>query len=62
MAFTREVGRAKMYSLNMKNEVVKKLIELDRAISDFTASRLDKQTVELENVSEKRSSIPICLL
>ena len=62
VAFTREVGRAKMYRLNMKNEVVTKLIELDRAISDFHASKLDKQTVVLEDVSENRSGIPICLL
>lgn len=62
VAFTRKVGRAKMYRLNMKNEVVTKLIELDRAISDFHASNLDKQTVVLEDVSENRSGIPICLL
>ncbi len=62
VAFTREVGRAKMYRLNMKNEVVTKLIELDRAISDRHASKLDKQAVVLEDVSENRSSTPICLL
>jgi len=62
VAFTRKVGRAKMYRLNMKNEVVTKLIELDRAISDFHTSNLDKQTVVLEDVSENRSGIPICLL
>ena len=62
VAFTREVGRAKMYRLNMKNGVVTKLIELDRAISDFHASKLDKQAVVLEDVSENRSGIPIGLL
>ncbi len=62
VAFTREVGRAKMYRLNMKNEVVAKLIELDRAISDFYASKLNRQTVVLEDASENRSGIPICLL
>jgi len=62
VAFTREVGRAKMYRLNMKNEVVTKLIELDRAISDFQASKLEKQAVISEDVSENRSGTPICLL
>jgi len=62
VAFTRDVGRAKMYRLNMKNEVVTKLIELDRTISDLHASKLDKQAVVFEDVSENRSSTPICLL
>jgi len=61
VAFTREVGRAKMYKLNMKNEVVKKLIGLDRAISDYYASKLDDRAVVIEEVSENRSSTPICL-
>jgi len=62
VAFTRDVGRAKMYRLNMKNEVVTKLIELDRTISDLHASKLDKQAVVFEDVSENGSSTPICLL
>jgi len=41
VAFTRNVGRAKIYRLNMGNEVAKKLIELDRAISSRHASRLE---------------------
>lgn len=41
VAFTRNVGRAKMYRLNMESEVVKKLIELDRAISSLHASQLE---------------------
>ncbi len=40
---TREVGRAKMYKLNLKNPVVKKFIELDNAICDLYASQLEKQ-------------------
>ena len=39
---TCEVGRAKMYELNLKNPVVKKFIELDNAICEFHASRLEK--------------------
>jgi len=62
VAFTRDVGRAKMYRLNLKNGVVTKLIELDRAISDFHASKLDRQTAVFEDVSENRSGMPICLL
>ncbi len=62
VAFTREVGRAKMYKLNMKNQVVMKLIELDRAISNYHASKLDKPPVIVEDVPENRSSVPICPL
>lgn len=42
VAFTRNVGRAKMYRLNMESEVAKKLVELDRAISSRHASRLER--------------------
>ena len=45
VAFTRNVGRAKMYRLNMGNEVAKKLIELDRAISSRHATRLEATEV-----------------
>jgi hypothetical protein len=38
---TREVGRAKMYKLNLKHPVVKKFIELDNAICDVYASQLE---------------------
>ena len=40
---TREVGRAKMYKLNLEHAVVKKFIELDNAICDFYASQLEEQ-------------------
>ena len=40
---TREVGRAKMYKLNLTNPVVRKFIELDNAICDAYASQLEKQ-------------------
>jgi DNA-binding transcriptional ArsR family regulator len=40
---TREVGRAKMYKLNLKSTVVKKFIELDNAICDHYTSQLEKQ-------------------
>jgi hypothetical protein len=36
---TREIGRAKMYKLNMDSPIVKKLIELDNAISDYYATK-----------------------
>ncbi len=36
---TRSVGRAKMYKLNKKNPVVKKLMELDDAISEYYAQK-----------------------
>ena len=36
---TREVGRAKMYQLNKDSPIVKKVVELDRAVSEHCASR-----------------------
>lgn len=54
---TREVGRAKMYKLNLKSPVVKKFIELDNAICDQYASQLEKQEAILdpqENESNPR--------
>jgi hypothetical protein len=36
---TRTVGRAKMYKLNKKNPVVKKLMELDDTISEYFAQK-----------------------
>jgi len=40
---TRQVGRAKMYKLNLDSPVVRKFIELDNAICDHYASQLEKQ-------------------
>jgi len=40
---TRVVGRAKMYKLNLKSPVVQKFIELDNAICELYASRLENQ-------------------
>jgi hypothetical protein len=39
---TRNVGRAKMYRLNKQNPIVKKLIELDDAISEFCTQKQRK--------------------
>ncbi len=76
-AFTRNVGRAKMYRLNMESEVAKKLVELGRAISSRHASRLEATEVaekasvnagefedaeDVEDLPEKRGGVPICLL
>lgn len=36
---TRDVGRAKMYKLNKGNPIVKKLMELDDAISEYFAQK-----------------------
>ena len=51
---TREVGRAKMYKLNLKNLVVKKFIELDNAICEQYASQLEKQGNVSENKTDPR--------
>ena len=34
---TREVGRAKMYKLNLKNPMAQKFLELERTIADYYA-------------------------
>ncbi|MFQ6057121.1 MAG: winged helix-turn-helix domain-containing protein [Methanosarcinales archaeon] len=36
---TRTIGRAKMFKLNTKNSIVKKLMDLDDAISDYYAEK-----------------------
>ncbi len=54
---TREVGRAKMYKLNLDSPVVRKFIELDNAICDLYASQMEKQEAVLdsqENESNQR--------
>ena len=54
---TREVGRAKMYKLNLDSPVVRKFIELDNAICDLYASQLERQEAVLdsqENESNQR--------
>lgn len=53
VVLTREVGRSKMYKLNKKNPVARKLIELDDAVSDFYATKLINFDIGIEeNVSE----------
>lgn len=39
LTVTRNVGRAKMYRLNKRNPIVKKLMELDDAISEYFAQK-----------------------
>lgn len=56
VVLTREVGRAKMYKLNKKNPIARKLIELDDAVSDFYASKLINCDIGIEeNDSEAYS-------
>jgi DNA-binding transcriptional ArsR family regulator len=56
---TREVGRAKMYKLNLKNPVVRKFIELDNAICDQYASQLAEQEAAKGSQENKSDSRPI---
>lgn len=44
LKLTRKIGKAKMYRLNEENEVVRRLIELGRALADQAM----KQAVERE--------------
>ena len=50
----RVVGRAKMYKLNLENPIVKKFIELDNAICEFHAARLEKEDATM-SLNEKES-------
>ncbi len=44
---TREVGRAKMYKLNLKNPIAQRFLELERAVADYYApSSCDAPQIE----------------
>lgn len=43
---TREIGHARMFRLNKKSPIVKKLVELDDAISAFYASKIIESDME----------------
>ena len=58
--FTREVGRAQMYRLNMVNPVVKKIIELDREISTYYAPE-HNATSMVSDVEDGSSEEPAAL-
>ena len=52
---TRRIGRAELYRLNMKSPLVKKLIELDFAISrNFVHKELENQKVKISVWSKSR--------
>jgi hypothetical protein len=48
---TRTVGQAKMYRLNKKNPIVKKLMELDDAISEYFAMKHCRSGVGSQDAS-----------
>ena len=56
---TRLVGRAKMYKLNLKSPVVQKFIELDKAICELYASRLEKQERMKDSQDNKAGMQPL---
>ncbi len=50
---TRSVGQAKMYRLNKQNPIVKKLMELDDAISEYFALKhCNPETSTMDNFSK----------
>lgn len=50
---TRTVGKAKMYRLNKKNPIVKKLMELDDVISEYFALKhCNLEAVSTNDISE----------
>ena len=56
---TRVVGRAKMFKLNLKSPVVQKFIELDNAICELYASRLEKQERMKDSQDNKAGMQPL---
>jgi len=50
---TRRIGRAKLYKLNRKSALVKKLVELDNAIS----KRMMEQELETQKLNVKVRSV-----
>ena len=54
IAATRTVGQAKMYRLNKQNPIVKTLMELDDAISEYFAQkhRASADVSSQENISK----------
>jgi hypothetical protein len=51
---TREVGRAKMYKLNLKNPMAKKFLELERAVADYYApSSASCDAPQVEEIPER---------
>ncbi len=56
---TREIGRAKMYRLNKKNPIVMKFMELDDTISNYYASRIEKEIdVSRRELKIKSNNLP----
>lgn len=52
---TRKVGRAKMFKLNKENQIVKKLIELDDAISEHAAIESPAAVVRYISADRERA-------
>jgi len=52
---TRKIGRAQLYKLNLNNTIVKKIIELEREVSDeYAEEKLEKMKKrEEEELTEK---------
>lgn len=55
---TRMVGQAKMYRLNKKSPLVKKLMELDDVISEYFAMKHDRSEIGLKDVSVSEVIMP----
>jgi len=51
---TREVGKAKMFKLNMENPIVEKLFELDDAVSNYFAP-VSIGSLVLEEAKDKKA-------
>ncbi len=49
---TRHIGRAKMFKLNRRNPIVKKLMELDDAISEHYALKQQEASAPQEEIAE----------
>ncbi len=56
---TRVIGRAKMFKLNLNSPVIQKFIELDNAICELYATRLEKQECMKGQQDKKASMQPL---
>lgn len=54
---TREVGRAKMFKLNMENPIVEKLFELDDVVSHYFAPTSGEPHVVDQEVEDKGTAL-----
>jgi len=51
---TRTVGKSKMYKLNEKNPIVRKMIEIDAKISEYYADKIAENELKILRIKNKK--------